>query len=373
MQITRIETLGVRIPLKPERRMISALGRYDASEYLLVRVETDDRIDGAGEATVAPRWSGETVHGAADVVEHVLAPQLIGLDPHDVNAVNARMDAVCVNNWFAKSAIEMACWDIQGKAAGQPVYELLGGAARDLRFACRFSMGAYDIARAENLAAELVAASFRTIKVKVGGVVDDDVARVEAVRRVVGDDVAVVVDANGGWDADTAIEAVRRLAASNITLVEQPTPLGDLPGMARVRASCGIPVMADESCFDLWHAEQLIAGGCCDVISLYPGKNGGISKARAIAQFAGRHGVACSVGSNLEWDVATAAMAHFVVATAEVEVERFPGDVLGPSYHEFSIAREPITIDGPWVEVSQRPGLGVTVDWDRARQHRLSD
>ncbi|MCA9103159.1 MAG: muconate cycloisomerase, partial [Planctomycetales bacterium] len=198
-----------------------------------------------------------------------------------------------------------------------------------------------------------------------------DVERVAAVRRAAGDDVTIVVDANGGWDAATAIAALRRMEATGVALVEQPTPVGDLAGMARVRAECGIPVMADESCFDLWHAEQLIAGGCCDVISLYPGKNGGIAKARAIAQFAGRSGVACSIGSNLEWDVATAAMAHFVVATPEVDVERYPGDVLGPSYHAFSIVHDPLTISGPWVEVSDRPGLGVTVDWPRARQHCL--
>ena len=112
------------------------------------------------------------------------------------------------------------------------------------------------------------------------------------------------------------------------------------------------------------HASELVRNECCDVISLYPGKNGGIRKAKAIAEFAEQHGISCSIGSNLEYDVGTAAMAHFVVATKNVQVEQYPGDMLGPAYHETSIAREPLAIDGPVVTLSDRPGLGVEVDWD---------
>jgi muconate cycloisomerase len=81
--------------------------------------------------------------------------------------------------------------------------------------------------------------------------------------------------------------------------------------------------------------------------------------------------VLCSIGSNLEWDVATAAMMHLIVSTPNMAVERFPGDVLGPDYHEFSIARRPIAIDGPLTTITDRPGLGVDVDWDLVRKNLL--
>src|SRR6185369_4888658 len=132
MHISRIETFAVRIPLKPERRMISALGQHTVSEYVIVRVHTDAGIDGVGEATVTPRWSGETVWGAKALVDRVLGPTVIGGDPSDSTTIDRRMDQAVAHNWFAKSAIEMACWDIRGKSAGKPVYELLGGPHRPL-------------------------------------------------------------------------------------------------------------------------------------------------------------------------------------------------------------------------------------------------
>ncbi len=372
MKITAIETHAVRIPIKPEYLMITALGRHDVSEYVIVRVRTDTGIEGVGEATVSPRWSGETIWSAAALIEHVLAPAVVGCDPTDVDGIAAKMDVCARHNWFAKSAIEMACWDIFGKAESKPVYKLLGGACRDLAIRCRFSMGAYDVERARRRAAELVERGFTTLKVKVGGQPADDVARVRAVRKAIGSDVALVLDANCGWDADTAIRCLHELEDCNIALMEQPTPDGDYAGMARVRREVRPEIMADDICFDMAHAAELVRNDCCDVISLYPGKNGGILKAKRIAEFAAAHGVACSIGSNLEFDIGTAAMGHLVMATENMQVEKYPGDMLGPAYHEFSIAKNPLTISGPITEITERPGLGIDVDWEVVKANRCA-
>ncbi|MFN0051515.1 MAG: mandelate racemase/muconate lactonizing enzyme family protein [Planctomycetales bacterium] len=369
MHITHVETFAVRIPLKPERRMISALGQHVVSEYVLVRLGTDAGLEGIGEATVMPRWSGETVWGTKALIDRVLAPLLIGCDPHAVLEIDQRMDRACAHNWFAKSAIEMACWDLQGKAAGKPVYELLGGPHRPLAITCRFSMGAYEPERARRRARELVAEGFETIKVKVGGEPERDMERVRIVREEIGPNRRLVIDANCGWDADTAIRCVNALADCRISLVEQPTPDGDYEAIAKVRLAIRPPVMADDMCFNLVHARELIRNQACDVISLYPGKNGGIRKAVEIAKFAEGHGVTCSIGSNLEWDIGTAAMGHLVVGCANMQIEKFPGDMLGPEYHEVRIAREPLSIQGPVVTLTNRPGLGVDVDWDVVKSH----
>src|SRR5262249_22129951 len=224
-------------------------------------------------------------------------------------------------------------------------------------------MGAYEPNRAAARARELVAEGFDTIKVKVGGRPEADMARVRAVREAIGPERALTIDANCGWDVDTAVACVNALEDCNIALDEQPTPDGDYAWLARVRREPMPPVMADDICFDLAHARELIRNDCCDVISVYPGKNGGIGKARLIAEFAARHGVACSIGSNLEWDVGTAAMAHLVVATPNLQVEKYPGDMLGPVYHEVRVVKNPIDIRGPIVTITDRPGLGVEVDW----------
>jgi len=371
MKIVRVESIPVRIPLKPERRMISALGHHNVSEYSLVRVFTDDGYEGWGEATATPRWSGETCRGTMAMVDEVLAPAVLGCPVDDLIELDRRMDAVAVGNWFAKSAIEMACWDILGKAANKPIYELLGGACRPLTIRSRFSLGAYDPERARRRAKELVEAGFTTIKVKVGVDPIQDVERVRIVRETIGPDIDLTIDANGGWDVETSIRSIRALEDCNLVLVEQPIPPGDYTGLAHVRKETGVKILADESCFDLIHAQELVNYNCCDAISLYPGKNGGIRKAKQIADFAAQHGIACSIGSNLEWDLATAAMAHFVLATPNMQIELYPGDTLGPDYHEISIARNPLKIEGPLTTLNTTPGLGIDIDLDVIEKHRI--
>lgn len=370
MKITAIETYPVRIPLKPECQMITALGVHNDSDYVVIRVRTDEGLEGVGEATVSIRWSGETVWGAVAALDRIFAPGLLGYDPTQIESIDRRLDELARGNWFAKSAVEMACWDLKGKAAGKPVYELLGGAVRPLTFRSRYSMGAYDVPRARTRAAELVAAGFDTIKVKVGGRAEDDVARVRAVRDVIGPDRTLVIDANCGWSAETAIRCVNELEDCRLGLVEQPTPDGDFEALARVRRETRPPVMADDICFDLVDARELIRNECCDVISVYPGKNGGIRKSKAIVDLAARHGIACAMGSNLEFDIATAAMGHLIVACTNLQVEKYPGDTLGPSYHQLSIATHPLHISGPHTIITDRPGLGVDIDWDLVRKHR---
>lgn len=371
MRIKAIESYAVGIPLRPERRMISALGRQDVSEFVLVRVVTDDGLEGVGEATVTPAWSGETVWGAQSIIDHLFSPALIGMDPCETTEIDRRLDALAVGNWFAKSALEMACWDIAGRAAGVPVYALLGGACRALTVKNRFSLGAFEPSIAAARAVERVAEGFDTIKVKVGTDPTEDIARVKAVRAAIGEDIIITVDANGGWDERTAVRCLGALAGCRIAIVEQPVPRGDYSALRRVRAEIGLPVQADEACFDEVEARMLLESECCDSLSLYPGKQGGIGKAMRIARLAEAHGVACTIGSNLEWDVATSAMMHFIVATPNMQVDRLAGDCLGPSYHEASVARRPLCVRGPYTTLHDEPGLGIDIDWSLVEQHRL--
>lgn len=371
MKISSIEAIPVEIPLKPERRMISALGRHEVSKFVIVRLTTDTGIIGVGEATVTPRWSGETVWGAQAIIANLLAPLLVGFDVADLTTINKRMDLAAVDNWFAKSAIEMACWDVMGQDAGRPVYELLGGAIRPLTIRNRFSLGAYDPPLAAQRAAKLVANGFTTIKVKVGTGPEEDVARVQAVREAIGPDTHLTVDANGGWSDQQARYCLERIKDCGVELVEQPLTRGDYSLLKQLRLDTGIKVLADESCFDEIHVRELIRHECCDAITLYPGKQGGIEKARRLAAIAGESGIPCTIGSNLEWDIGAAAMMQFIVSTPNVRIESIPGDCLGPSYHEFSVVKAPLLIEGPFTTLPSAPGLGVSVDWDVVDRHRM--
>ena len=240
--------------------MISSLGQHVVSQYPLVRVETDAGIEGAGEATVTPVWSGETVWGAKAIIEKVFAPLLIGADPADIEEIDRRMDAAAQGNWFAKAAIEMACWDILGKDAGKPVYELLDGLVRPREITCRFSMGAYPPERVRNTVPDLIARGFETIKVKVGQSIAKDVERVSLVRELIGPERKIVIDANCGYTPADAIEAARQMEPCNVGLFEQPTPRDDYEGMAQVRKNVTMPVMADDMVFTFNQARECACG-----------------------------------------------------------------------------------------------------------------
>src|SRR5262249_47105297 len=165
MKITRIEAIPVRVPLKPGMTTRTAHGDHVTSDYVIVRVHTDDGLVGLGEATVAARWSGETSRSCLAAIEDLLAPALTGSDPRQIGRLRARMDRELKLNPFTKAAIEMALWDIAGKSAGVPVYHLLGGKVRDT-IPTKMMIGAFEMARVTELANRFLGWGVHCLKVK---------------------------------------------------------------------------------------------------------------------------------------------------------------------------------------------------------------
>jgi len=158
-------------------------------------------------------------------------------------------------------------WDILGKAAGLPVYRLLGGKVREF-VPTKWSISGVAPARAAEIGSWAVEQGFRAMKVKVGIDPEEDVARVRAVREAIGPGVRLGVDANGAWDARTAVGMVNRLRDFDIGFVEQPVPPGDLDWLVEVRRHAGIPVIADESVYTAENALSIIRAGAADALSV---------------------------------------------------------------------------------------------------------
>src|SRR4051794_1154327 len=132
MKITAVETIPVRVPLKAELAIKSGRGgAHTTSPFLLVRLHTDAGLVGLGEASCTPRWSGEDQVSAAHFINNYFSPALVGQDPTRIDELSAAVFPIVAANYFTKSAVEMALWDLAGKAADKPVYELLGGKVRD--------------------------------------------------------------------------------------------------------------------------------------------------------------------------------------------------------------------------------------------------
>jgi L-alanine-DL-glutamate epimerase-like enolase superfamily enzyme len=371
LKITRIETIPVRVPLRPQFMIRSARGTHSASPFLLVKVHTDAGIVGLGEVSCTPRWSGEDHFTAQHFIQTILGPILIGEDPSQIESLSAKLDRSVARNYFTKSALEMALWDIAGKAAGTPVYQLLGGATRE-QVTTKWSISGMDPGRASQIASWALEEGFQTVKVKVGIDPDGDVARLAAVRTAVGETIRVGVDANGGWSVETALQVIPKMYEQNIFFVEQPVPAAELYGMAELRRRIQLPVIADESVYTADDAKAIVRAEAADVLSVYIGKAGGIGAARKVVAVAESAGLACTIGSNLEMGIGSAAMIHLAMASAGVRAEEFPCDIIGPFYYEDDLLREPLRLGNGNARPHDAPGLGVELDDEKVRQYTVA-
>jgi L-alanine-DL-glutamate epimerase-like enolase superfamily enzyme len=369
MKITAIETIPIVVPIVPDRMIVGARGPHDRSPFLIVRVRTDEGLEGLGEVSCTPRWSGEDSVTARHVCDRYLTPGLLGEDPRDVERLSRMMTQVIVGHHFTKAAIEMALWDLLGKALGVPVFRLLGGLARP-GVRTKFSVAAAEPARAAQIASWACAQGFTAMKVKVGTGLADDLPRVAAVRTAIGDSVRLGVDANGGWSRAEAAAAAAPLAESAVAFIEQPVAPRDLAGLADVRRRASAPVVADESVGVPADALDVVRAEAADVLSVYVGMAGGIAAARQAAAVASAAGLGWTIGSNLELGIGLAAHIHFAVATPGLDDERVPCDIISTFYYEDDILAAPLPIQAGWAEPPDGPGLGVQIDEEKLQRYR---
>jgi L-alanine-DL-glutamate epimerase-like enolase superfamily enzyme len=378
MPITVVSAEPIVGQIRREIAIISSLGEHVVGNYVLVRIADEAGHIGLGEASVTSVWSGETQSGAIAVIREVLAPLVVGSDPFDSEWIGRRLERAAFGNSFARAALEMALLDLQGQILNVPVYKLLGGRDRppiagdpgqrlqfvlgsDRGIRLKFVIGAVEPNLAAERARGMVSRGWRAIKVKVGRDTRADVERLKAVRESIGPDVFLSVDANGGYTVEQAALAARHFEKLEVALFEQPTRRGDHAAMAEVRQRCAIPVMADESVFTAQDALEVIRCRSADVLSLYPGKHGGIRATMNLARIAEAAGVTCTIGSNLEREVATAAMAHVAAAAPNIVCERWPGDLIGPLYFEKPLTTTPLRYNADRLFVPEGAGLGVSL------------
>lgn len=370
MKITHIDCIPVRVPIRPEVAIRAKGGTHSVSPFLLVKVHTDEGLYGLGEVSCTPRWSGEDQFTAAHFVRTLLEPALVGEDPREMERLSARMRGALAGNPFTKSALEMALWDIAGKAAGVPVYRLLGGPVRE-SVPIKWSISGVEPERATAIARWALEQGFETVKVKVGIDPEQDVARVRAVRAEIGDKVRLGVDANGAWTPAAAVTMIRRLEEFGIYFAEQPVPPGDVGWLAEVRGQVSVPIVADESVYSPQDASAIVKAKAADALSVYVGKAAGIGGAFAIAAIAHAAKLGCTIGSNLELGVGTAAMIHLAMAAPGITGEQYPCDIIGPLYYTDDILTEPLPLARGRALAIDRPGLGVELDEEKVRMYRV--
>ena len=369
MHITRVEAIPILVPLKQGLTTKTAHGEHIDSPYVIVLIHTNTGLVGLGEATLSPRWSGETSPGCVAAINDLLGPLLVGTDPTQITALRQLIDGALTANPFTRAAVEMALWDLAGKAVDRPLYQLLGGVVLE-EIPIKMVVGAFPVPQAEALAQRFLDWGVGCLKVKVGLDPAIDFKRVQAVRQLAGPDMPIGIDANCGWDLPTARRLLDQLAPLGILFAEQPIPPHDVEALAQLRLHSPIPIMADESVFTLSDAWSVTSARAADVLSIYPGKHGGIAATLEICHLARAGGIVCHMGSNLELGIATAAMLHLAAAVPEIASRAYPADLIGPLYHEADMIRQPLELGPKIARPPQGPGLGVELDQEQLARWR---
>ncbi len=376
MKIKDVRSIILRAPL--ERPLGYSQAWITARTAHIVQVETDDGIVGLGEAF----GGGGVAFANAAIVQHVLAPLLVGQDPLDVERLwhtmyNATRDHGQKGMPLqAISGVDVALWDVVGKALGQPLYKLLGGAFRDRIEPYGYGMLFREVddlaADFEREAAGIAAMGFRAVKMKIGRSPAEDARLAAAVRRGIGPERRFMADANHAYTAAEAIPLGRKLEELGCSWFEEPVAPEDLDGYREVKTALDVPIAGGEAEFTRWGFRELIARRCVDLLQPEVCGLGGITEFRKVVALATAWGI--PVIPHV-WGscVAVATNVHLVASLPDQPGALTPTQPLleydtTPNPFREELARDPLDVPGQvkasggTIGLIDKPGVGVELD-----------
>ena len=366
LKIDRVEVFGVAMPLSGT--FTSAGVSKQATKCVVVRLTASDGTVGISsiEPSAAAKSPGTALELMATIRDR-LAPAVVGQDPANIHQLIEKMDKLAPTQPGAGAAMEMACVDLASRMQGVPIHTWLGGAAQD---SVQFN-GWIGVLPPEEAAAEAMRwlkAGFRSAKIKVGGGIEADRDRIEAVRGAVGSAMKLRIDANMQYDADTSLKLARMVKKFDLQLFEQPVPQHDLAGMARVRREGGIPIMADESISDHASLIAVIKADAADFVKFGIKQAGGFMRASHMLATAEAAGLPVVIGHGFGLDPSTIAEVMLAASSRNV----LPGlECVGPLKVTDTVATTRLDISKGSLQLPDGPGLGITLDDRKLGQYPL--
>jgi len=314
MKITRLEAGAVRMQLAEPYTI--AYETVDHAANVFLRIETDRGVTGSGCAAPDLAITGERPEDVLKAMRDVVAPAVRGSDPLRIAFLLERLRPDLEHLPSTRAAVDMALHDIMGKAAGQPLWKMLGGFRTSIRTSVTIGIMSPD--ETVQKARHFVKKGFRAIKLKGGANVDEDIAKVLKVREAVGRSIELRFDANQGFSVEQSLKFVEAVRSARLELVEQPTPKGQPDLLGRVTSGVSLPVMADESLMTLRDAFRLARRDLVDMVNVKLMKVGGIYDALQINAVARSAGLEVMVGCLDEAALGIAAGLHFALARPNV-------------------------------------------------------
>jgi muconate cycloisomerase len=383
MKISFIETIPIRLPTRRVHQWASLTTPIGV--YVIVKLHTDEGLIGLGEAPVLKDWGGdygryfgETPQSTIHIINDILAPAVKDQDPRRFEAIHALMDKAVKGYPYCKAAIDGALYDVVGKALNVPAYQLLGGCFRE-RVSIAHSLGLMEIDKAVEEAIQAKAEGVKTIKLKGGVDHKRDVELVKQIRKAIGPDLNICVDANQGYPtAKVAVRITQAMEEYGLLYMEQPVE--GIDHMAEVARRVNTPIMADESAWTAQDVLEIVQKKAADIVSIYTTKPGGMFKAKKVAAVAEAAGLPCNVNGSVETGVGNAANLHLAASTGVVTYacvvpvsspkEKSKKGIAG-IYYQDDIITEPFAFDNGDIIVSAKPGLGIELDEDKLEHYRM--
>jgi len=374
MEIEELKIFQIRVPLTV--RAAIASGEYEYTDSVIVELTTDEDISGFGEAVIDPHFTGETFGSIVYALKHYYGPAIIGMDVFDIVEIHEKMNNVLVHNTSAKCAVDLACYDIIGKATGKPVYKILGGALnKEISEVEEVVLGSID--EVVEKCIEAVNSGVKSLKIKVGEGLPEDEEKVRRIREAVGSDIEIRVDANQGWGSYwKALKVIRKLEKYDVSVVEQPLPAGDLKGTAMLRKKTNVLIMLDESIHTVKDAKIAIELDACDIISIKIMKAGGILPSKELAEYCNVEGIPCHMGTSWETEIGWAANLHLITALKNIRL----WDAYSPTEIYWGLQK---SVGTPiksyvkngvkYVEIPKGNGLGIEIYRNVIKELQISE
>ncbi|MBZ9988864.1 cycloisomerase [Mesorhizobium sp. BH1-1-5] len=367
MKITSITSIITRPPIRHPGKL--GVGDLVSVDAVIVAIETDAGISGVGECSP---WAvfAENAFAIKATIDNYLAPALIGETPFNIEAILLKMDAAHYGSSFAKTGVEMAVFDIVGKALDCPVNQLLGGLVRD-RISLSYSVTNQETQADLEESRWLLDQGFKVLKIKTGVLPErEELIRVEALRKLVGDDFDLRIDFNQGGRREQMTRLCRQLEAFKPTFIEQPFKGFDLDAMAALCAVLDTPIMADESVLSWDQGFQVAKRQAADIISIKIAKMGGLLRSKKVAGMCEAAGVPCYAGAMWESGIGLAASLHFACSSPAI---KYGSDFYTANYlMTDDLVVSPLAVSDGAIFVPTGPGLGVEADWEAIERYRVA-
>ena len=358
MRIARVDVFGYDLTYVHGRYVMSGGRVIETLASTVVRVTTDDGIEGFGEVCpLGPAYLPAHAAGARAALQE-LAPAVLGVDAGNLAAVNAAMDGALMGHGYAKSAIDTACWDALGRSVGRPVCDLLGGRVSD-RFPLYFAvplgspeeMTAYVQARRDE--------GIHRFQLKIGADPYEDAERTRSVVAATGPEDVVVADANGGWGIQDAVVAARAIEPLERVFFEQPCPTMEECLVVRRRTT--LPMVLDECITDVQSVLRAYGERAFEAFNLKISKVGGLTRAKLMRDLAVALGLRVTIEDTWGGDLVTAAVSHLAASTPPATL--FTVSFMNDWTNEHVAGHQPRSERG-YGAAPDRPGLGIDVDVD---------